>query len=79
MNETEISDILKNNLWQPHYYNVLPVDKLIHTKRIFFPACIVINTGASYTRGYHWQCLYIPDDGKICIFFVVWAENQVRK
>ena len=69
MNNFEIKNVLQKNLWQPHYYEVCPSDGLTHLMNLFFPAALVVNTGDSSTRGYHWQALYIPQDVKECLFF----------
>ena len=70
MNEIDINLVLKNNLWQPHFYAVVPRDKLTRlTDKLFFPAAIVVNTGVSGTKGIHWQCVYLPETGDRCLFF----------
>ena len=70
MNEIDINLILKYNLWQPHFYAVVPRDKLPHlTGKLFYPAAIVVNTGGSDTKGVHWQGVYLPETGDSCLFF----------
>ena len=69
MDTLEITRLLESNLWQPHFFRVLPRDKLKDLEVIFKPTAVVINTGNSNSQGIHWQGLYMSEDCKNCYFF----------